>query len=151
MLDCLNWRSPATESSSQLAQRFQAGLLAQRERADSQIFWLLIAQWAVIMSTSIAMATRWQHARLDTLSAAVIWVGVLSVLPLAMVLRSPGSRWSRWTVVVSQGVMCEANRGQRHRLLVLATPGRQRILYGFQSFGQTGDVAMAKNGKNARK
>ena len=105
MLDWLNRRFPATESASQLAQRFEAGLLAQRERADSQIFWLLIAQWAVILSTSIAMATRWQHARLDTLSAAVIWVGVLSVLPLAMVLRSPGSRWSRWTVVVSQGVM----------------------------------------------
>jgi CheY-like chemotaxis protein len=80
-------------------------LLELRHRADSQIFWLLVAQWAVILSASIAMATRWQSARLDSLSSAVIWVGSLSFLPLVMVLRSPGNRWSRWTVVVSQGVM----------------------------------------------
>jgi CheY-like chemotaxis protein len=98
-------RAGNTESPSPAQDRFQSGLLVMREQADARIFWLLVSQWAVILSTSIAMATRWQSTRLDTLSAAVVWVGILSVLPLVLVLRSPGTLMSRWSVVISQSVM----------------------------------------------
>ena len=45
----------------------------------------------------------------------------------------------------------EADRGQRHGLLVLAAPGRQRLLHRFQCLGETGHVAVAENGEDARK
>lgn len=93
------------DSNSPAAGNFQAGLLAQREQADGRVFWLLVVQWAVILVTSFALATRWNHSRLDALSSVVVWVGGLSFLPLAMVIRSPGHWATRWTVMASQCVM----------------------------------------------
>lgn len=93
------------DSTSPAVKNFQAGLLAQREQADGRVFWLLVVQWAVILVTSFALATRWNHSRLDALSSVVVWVGGLSFLPLAMVMRAPGHWATRWTVMVSQCVM----------------------------------------------
>ncbi len=39
----------------------------------------------------------------------------------------------------------EADRRQRHRLLVLAPPCREPVLYPLERFGKTSDVAVAKN------
>lgn len=97
--------SLATRQTSTVEQRFQNGIFALREQADARIFWLLIAQWAVTLISSFAMAARWKMTQLGSLSTAVIWVGVLSVIPLAMVIRSPGMWQSRWSVVVSQSLM----------------------------------------------
>jgi hypothetical protein len=44
----------------------------------------------------------------------------------------------------------EADRGERHRLLVLTAPGGELILDGFQRLGKAGDVAMSEDGKDAR-
>lgn len=96
---------PAPAMPSTVAARFRSGLFAQREQADAKIFWLLVAQWAVVLSTSVAMAGRLKEVRLDVLSSAVVWVSFLSILPLGMVLRLPGTWQARWTVVISQGVM----------------------------------------------
>lgn len=98
-------QQPAQQTSPSVTAKFRSGLFSIREQADAKIFWLLVAQWAVVLSTSIAMAGRWKDVRLDTLSSAVVWVGVLSILPLALVLRSPGRWQARWTVVISQGIM----------------------------------------------
>ena len=43
----------------------------------------------------------------------------------------------------------EADRGQRHRLLVLAAPGRQAVLDGFERLGEAGDVAVAEDREHA--
>ena len=43
----------------------------------------------------------------------------------------------------------EADRGERHRLLVLAAPGRQLVLDRLQRLAEAGDVAMAEDGENA--
>jgi len=101
------WSRPdANDPSVVNAQgRFRAALVEQREQADARLFWLLIAQWAVILSVSMAMASRWPGARLDTLSAAVVWVGILCALPMGVVLRAPGSVASRWAVAASQVLM----------------------------------------------
>jgi hypothetical protein len=40
--------------------------------------------------------------------------------------------------------------GQRHGLLVLAAPGGELVLHGFERFGEAGDVAVAEDGENAR-
>lgn len=106
-----HWRTPDTHGGLRVAHgttaatRFRDGLLSQREQADARIFWVLIAQWAVILVSSITIAAQWKNVRLDALSSAVIWVGILSVLPLTMVLRAPGTWQARWSVVTSQGVM----------------------------------------------
>jgi len=98
-------QSVREDMNSPAAQQIQAGLQAQREQADGRIFWLLVAQWAVILVTSFTLAARWNHSRLDALSSVVVWVGGLSFLPLVMVMRSPGSWATRWAVIVSQSVM----------------------------------------------
>ncbi len=105
MFDWFRPNSHAPQPTSQATDRFRSGLVAQCEQADARIFWVLVAQWAVILATSIAMASRWEHANLDALIVAIVWVGVFSVLPLAMVLRAPGSWQARWSVVGSQGLM----------------------------------------------
>ena len=43
----------------------------------------------------------------------------------------------------------EGDGGERHRLLVLAAPGRQFLLHGFERFTQAGDVAVAEDGEHA--
>lgn len=100
------WRkSTNSRVESPVDSRFSASLFALREHTDSRVFWLLVTQWVVTLLTSFVVSSRWNESRLDALSAAVIWVGVLSVVPLALVLRSPGTLQSRWSVVVSQGLM----------------------------------------------
>ena len=44
----------------------------------------------------------------------------------------------------------EADRGQRHRLLVLAAPGRQLVLDRLQRLAEAGDVAVAEDREHAR-
>jgi CheY-like chemotaxis protein/cell division protein FtsB len=87
-----------------VTERFHGGLRGLREQADARIFWLLITQWAVILLTSIVVSARWANARLDSLASPVLWVGVLSLLPLAAVLRSPGRWQARWSVGLSQAL-----------------------------------------------
>ena len=99
------WWQSSTAHGSSSTRRFQNGLTAQREQADARIFWVLIAQWAVVLVSSIAIASQWKDVRGDALSEAVIWVGVLSIIPLGIVLRWPGGWQSRWTMGISQGVM----------------------------------------------
>ncbi len=43
----------------------------------------------------------------------------------------------------------KGDRRQRHRLLVLAAPGRQAVLNRFQRFGQAGHIAMAEYAEHA--
>ena len=43
----------------------------------------------------------------------------------------------------------EGDRGERHRLLVLAAPGRKLLLHGLERLAQAGDVAMAEDGEHA--
>ena len=47
--------------------------------------------------------------------------------------------------------LSEADGGQRHRLLVLSAPGRQRVLHGLQRFRQAGYVAMSENAEDTGK
>lgn len=98
------WQSSAVHHSS-ATRRFQDGLFTQREQADARIFWVLIAQWAVVLVSSIAIAAQWKNVRVDALSSAVIWVGAFSIIPLAMILHSPGGWQSRWSMGLSQGIM----------------------------------------------
>lgn len=93
---------PQTASASD---RFQSGLLALREQADSRIFWVILAQWTVTLFASIAAAGRADYSRLDLLSSGVIAIGALSVLQLGMILRWPGSFQTRWTIVGCQGLI----------------------------------------------
>jgi hypothetical protein len=44
----------------------------------------------------------------------------------------------------------EADRRQRHRLLVLPAPGRERVLHRLERLGQTGHVAVPEYGEHAR-
>ena len=43
----------------------------------------------------------------------------------------------------------ERDGGERHGLLVLAAPGRQHVLHGFERFGQAGDIAVAEDAEHA--
>ena len=43
----------------------------------------------------------------------------------------------------------EADRGQRHRLLVLAAPGRQLVLHRLQRLAEAGDVAVPEDREDA--
>ena len=47
--------------------------------------------------------------------------------------------------------LCEPDRSQCHRLLVLAAPCGKDVLRGLQGLGQAGDVAVTENGEHARK
>ena len=44
----------------------------------------------------------------------------------------------------------EADRGQRHRLLVLPAPGREIVLHRLERLGEAGDVAVAEDREHAR-
>ncbi|MBS0205595.1 MAG: response regulator [Planctomycetes bacterium] len=87
------------------AVRFRGGLKVQRQQADLRIFWLLLAQWGGILLASFVMASHWDHSRLSSLSFLVVAVGLLSLLPLAMVLQNPGSWRTRWSVAAAQGLL----------------------------------------------
>lgn len=101
IVDLLRTASPTTTEGI----RFRSGLLAQREQADVRIFWLLVAQWGAILLACFAMAAQWENSRLDALSGLIVSVGLVSVVPLAVVLRAPGSRKARWSVAASQGLL----------------------------------------------
>jgi CheY-like chemotaxis protein len=86
-------------------ERFNGSVRESGENADGQIFWYLNAQWAVILCTSFWLASKWSSAGLGQLCGAAVWVGVLSAVPMWMVLQSPGTRRARYSVAVSQGLM----------------------------------------------
>ena len=92
-------------SNPQFDDRFRHEVQILRERADGKIFWLLIAQWAVVLCSILAMSPNWNVGNFDGLWASSVGVGILSSIPMWMVLTMPGRSATRYFVVVSQGLM----------------------------------------------
>lgn len=76
-----------------------------RERADQKIFWLLIGEWFLVLFGSFGLAVQSATLPVNSLSAVVIGAGLLSTLPLLMLLQMSGTWQARWTVVVTQGCL----------------------------------------------
>ena len=97
-------------------ERLAEELRTARVRLDKQIFWGLIVQWAVVLLGTLVLSASADFASVGSLWAMLLVNGVLTGVPLWLVLRSPGERSSRMAVAVCQGLFST--------LLLHATAGR---------------------------
>src|SRR3712207_657171 len=58
--------------------------------------------------------------------------------------------WRDWSSDVCSSDLGEGDRRERHRLLVLAAPGRQLVLHLDERLREARDVAVAEDAENAR-
>lgn len=103
---------PFPRADERLAKELNDG----RVSLDKQVFWGLLAQWGLVLVTVLAASAGSSFAGADTLCAAFLVNGVLSVRPLWLTLRAPGERQTRLTVAICQGLVST--------LLLFATGGR---------------------------
>jgi len=83
---------------------------------DKRVFWGLIVQWAVVLLGTLVLSANADFASVGSLWTTLLVNGVLTGVPLWLVLRSPGERSSRMAVAVCQGLFST--------LLLHATAGR---------------------------
>ena len=91
----------------ELAQEiFEAKLRSNRTATDRQFFWILLIQWAAaILFASAFSPYSWEgsvkvlHIHLK---AAVLFGGLINILPLVLIWASPGSRLTRHTIAIAQ-------------------------------------------------
>lgn len=103
---------PFPRADERLAQELRTARIG----LDRQVFWGLIAQWAVVLVATLASSAGVDFARVGFVWSTLLLNGVLTGVPLWLVLRSPGERSSRLAVAISQGLFST--------LLLYATAGR---------------------------
>ena len=103
---------PFPRADTRLAQE----LRGVRIGLSTQVFWGLIAQWAVVFLVTLVWSASVDFARVGSVWTTLALNGILTGVPLWFVLRSPGERSSRLAVAVSQGLFST--------LLFYATAGR---------------------------
>ncbi len=93
-------------STSRSETIFRSDLAKIEVRTDRMFLWLLIAQWigavlvALIWSPRTWIASRWsihQHV-----IAATVLGGLFAVYPILLILKQPGSRYTRHMVAIGQ-------------------------------------------------
>ncbi len=103
---------PYPRADERLAQELRVGRIG----LDKQVFRGLIAQWAVVLLATLVTSANIDSSRLGVVWSILCWNGVLTAVPLWLVLRSPGAQSSRLTVAICQGLFST--------LLFHATGGR---------------------------
>ena len=116
MLAWFQTKRPQSRPLPRADERLAQELRTARIGLDKQVFWGLIAQWAVVLLTTLALSAGIDFARVGFVWSTLLLNGVLTGVPLWLVLRSPGERSSRLAVAVSQGLFST--------LLLHATAGR---------------------------
>ncbi len=126
---------PFPRADERLAQELRTGRIG----LDKQVFWGLIGQWAVVLLATLVLSANVDFSRAGFVWSTLLWNGVLTGVPLWLVLRSPGERSSRLAVAVCQGLFstllfhATAGRAETHLhlfawLIVLAVYRDVRVL-----------------------
>ena len=116
MLAWFQSKRPQPRPFPRADERLAEELRTVRVGLDKQIFWGLIVQWAIVLLGTLVLSANADFASVGTLWTTLLVNGVLTGVPLWLVLRSPGERSSRMTVAVCQGLFST--------LLLHATAGR---------------------------
>lgn len=90
---------PFPRADERLARELQTARIG----LDKQVFRGLIAQWAVVLLATLAWSANVDSARVGGAWSILLLNGVLTGVPLWLVLRSPGERSSRLAVAACQG------------------------------------------------
>ena len=76
---------PFPRADERLAQE----LRTVRIGLDKQVFWGLIGQWAVVLLATLVVSATVDFSRAGAVWSTLLWNGVLTGVPLWLVLRSP--------------------------------------------------------------
>ena len=116
MLAWFQSKRPQPRPFPRADERLAEELRAARIGLDKRVFWGLIGQWAVVLLGTLVLSASADFESVSSLWTTLLVNGVLTGVPLWLVLRSPGERSSRMAVAVCQGLFST--------LLLHATAGR---------------------------
>ncbi len=104
MLAWFQSKRPQPRPFPRADERLAEELRIARVGLDKQIFWGLVVQWAVVLLGTLVLSANAVITSVGSLWTTLLMNGVLTGMPLWLVLRSPGEQSSRMTVSVCQGL-----------------------------------------------
>ena len=116
MLAWFQSKRPQPRPFPRADERLAEELRTARVTLDKLIFRGLIVQWVIVLLGTLVMSANADFASVGSLWTTLLVNGVLTGVPLWLLLRSPGEQSSRVTVAVCQGLYST--------LLLHATAGR---------------------------